>query len=164
MLGCLRKHHQDTNRLITNRTGTGDLITTDLRPMFTVPYYPRTERRSFIRLPYETEARGVASDTREGIVRVRNVSRIGLRLDVPCELAEGSPISLYFGDVYLNDAPINLEGRVIWTRPAGIWHETGIVVDHIGHQTVAATSELFYAALNGVDHQFEANYTPVSQK
>lgn len=132
--------------------------------MFAVTPHHQIERRAFVRLPYATEAFGSVSDAREGIVRVHNVSRIGLRLDAPCVLAPGTPVSLYFGDVYLRDEPVRLNGRVIWTRPAGVWHPTGIVLDHTGEQTLAAASELFYAAIAGFAERNNAAFARVSSE
>lgn len=126
--------------------------------MFAVQPYNRPERRAFVRLPYETEAHGTTSDAREGTVRVLNVSRIGLRLDVPCLLAVGAPVTLYFGDVYLDEAPVTLHGRVVWLREESVWHQTGIVLHHTGEHTLAAASELFYAAVAEFSGRFEAKF------
>lgn len=143
---------------MTGSNAVYDQVTTDLSEMFAVIPHHGPERRGFLRLPYETEARGVLSDAREGIVRVQNISRVGLRIHAPCPLVAGVPVSISFGDVYLEGEPVTLGGRVIWARPHGEIHEAGVAIDHTSSVTLNAASEIFYAAMAGVSRRFEASY------
>lgn len=122
--------------------------------MFAAVPYQGPERRAFIRLPYETEVQGRASDAREGTARVQEVSRTGLRLEAPCPLTPGTPVSLHFGDVQFEDKPVALDGRVVWMRPNGGGHLVGVVFDHTDNRTIATASELVYAALSRLSSRF----------
>lgn len=154
MNGLFNNRFERQIRLMAGSSSVCDRIVTDLNDMFAVSPHHGPERRAFIRLPYETEACGLVSDAHEGIVRVQNVSRIGLQLAAPCPLTAGAPVSMVFGDVYHKDAPVSLDGHVIWAYPDGPWHRAGVVLDHTGSQTIAAASELFYAAMAGVSSRF----------
>lgn len=160
MNACINKRFDQKTRLTTGSNAAHDRMATDLNDMFAVAPHTGPERRTFIRLPYKTEARGILSNAREGIVRVQDISRIGLRVDAPCPIAPGAPVALVFGDVYFENEPVSLEGRAIWTRPDGLRHQVGVAFDHAGNQTVAAASEVFYAAVSGLSNRFAARYAP----
>lgn len=111
-----------------------------------------TERRAFIRLPYQAEAIGRISDAAEGLIRVEDISRTGLRLAAPVALEPGAAVSLVFEDVLFAGEPVALDGAVIWSDPAD--GRAGVVLRHEGGTTVAAASELFYAAISNVWSRF----------
>lgn len=126
--------------------------------------YPHTERRGFVRVPFDAEVlcklpRQPAFET-----HVRNVSRVGLSLSANVAIEVGQLVEIEFPQLFHDAAPVRIEGQVIYCVPNETGYAAGIVLRNGDTYSIPALSEVFYAAIADQPAAQAAGFSPLLQE
>ncbi len=108
-----------------------------------------SEQRIFTRVPFHQTLRWHNGSGEEGAARILNVSRGGLSLSLARYLRPGPALVFTFDDILYGSRPVEVPALTVWCRPAPNDRQSftaGFSVVHGEPETLAAISEVFYAA------------------
>lgn len=108
-----------------------------------------SEQRIFTRVPFYQTLRWNNGSGEEGTARILNVSRGGLSLSLTRYLRPGPVLVFTFDDILYSSRPVEVHALTVWCRPAPNDRQSftaGFSVVHGEPETLAAISEVFYAA------------------
>ncbi len=111
------------------------------------------EQRTFTRLPFERHVQWSDGAGDGGAATVLNLGRAGLSCVLTRYLRPGRVVSLQFDEIVYRGAPVRLMAEVVWCRSAALEcsaFDTGFRMIYPDRETLAAVSEVFYAALNAL--------------
>jgi len=108
------------------------------------------ESRIFTRLPFDSAVEWRDLTGEDGHAAVRDVSRGGFRLSLGRYLRPGPVVTVTFDHITFNGAPVELDAAVVWCKPTDQPDTflAGLKIIHGGAATLAAASEVFYAAMD----------------
>lgn len=110
-----------------------------------------SERRIFTRVPFNRTAQWRNASGESGPVKVLDVSRSGLCISLTRYFRPGPALVITFNDVLYRGRPVEVPVLTVWCRPEPKDHQSftaGFSVVHGERDTLAAISEVFYAALH----------------
>ncbi len=108
------------------------------------------ESRIFTRLPFDSAVEWRDLTGEDGHAVIRDVSRGGLSLSLGRYMRPGPVVTVTFGDIEFTGAPVELDAAVVWCKPTDQPDTflAGLKIIHGGATTLAAASEVFYAAMD----------------
>lgn len=107
------------------------------------------EQRIFTRVPFGQTVRWRDAQGESGAATVRDIGRGGFSVSLTQYLRPGPALVFTFDDVLYNEKPVELSALTVWCSPtaeAGDRFVGGFSVVHGEQHTLAAISEVFYAA------------------
>ena len=111
-----------------------------------------SERRIFTRVPCHQTVVWRNASGESGSAKILDVSRSGLCLSLTRYFRPGPALMFTFEDVLYRGRPVEVPALTVWSRPEPDDRQSftaGFSVVHGETETLAAISEVFYAALNG---------------
>ena len=108
------------------------------------------EQRVFTRMPYGRSVRWHDARGEEGTGVVNDVSRSGFSVSLTRYLRPGPAIVFTFDDIRYGEHLVEFAAVTVWCRPVPGDTErftAGFLIVHGEPKTLAAISEVFYAAL-----------------
>ncbi len=109
------------------------------------------EQRIFTRVPFYQTARWRSAGGEEGAAKILNVSRGGLSLSLTRYFRPGPVLVFTFDEILYGGRPVEVSALTVWCHPAQDDRQSftaGFTVVHGEPKTLAAISEVFYAALH----------------
>lgn len=109
------------------------------------------EQRIFTRVPFNQTARWRSAGGEEGAAKILNVSRGGLSLSLTRFFRPGPVLVFTFDEILYGGRPVEVSALTVWCHPAPNDRRSftaGFSVVHGEPETLAAISEVFYAALD----------------
>ena len=111
-----------------------------------------SERRIFTRVPFHQTVLWRNASGESGSAKILDVGRSGLRLSLAEYFRPGPALMITFDDVLYRARPVEVPVLTVWCRPDADDRQSftaGFSVVHGEPDTLAAISEVFYAALHG---------------
>ena len=111
-----------------------------------------SERRTFTRIPFHQSVLWRNASGESGSAKILDVSRSGLCLSLARYFRPGPALMFTFEDVLFGGRPVEVPALTVWSRPDPDNRQSftaGFSVVHGEPDTLAAISEVFYAALHG---------------
>lgn len=149
---------QQTARTLRPRESRKGLPMTCKRP------YPHTERRGFVRVPFDAEVLCKLPRRSAFALQARNVSRVGFCLSSTETIEVGQFVQAEFPELFHDGAPVCLEGQVIYCVPNETGFAVGAVLRNGDSYSIAALSEVFYAAVADQPAARAAGFSPLLQE
>ncbi len=110
-----------------------------------------SERRIFTRVPFFGTVRWRDAGGERGSAKILDVSRSGLCFSLTRYFRPGPALVITFDDVLYAGRPVEVSTLTVWCRPEPTDRQSftaGFSVVHGEPDTLAAISEVFYAALH----------------
>ena len=110
-----------------------------------------SERRIFTRVPFDQTVLWRNASGESGSAKILDVSRSGLCLSLTQYFRPGPALVFTFEDVLYRGRPVEVPALTVWCRPEPNDRQSftaGFSVVHGEPDTLAAISEVFYAALH----------------
>jgi len=107
------------------------------------------EQRIFTRMPFDSAVSWSDLSGENGLASVRDVSRGGMSLSLGRYMRPGPVLTVIFDQTEFNGKPVELDMTVAWCKPTDQpdIFLAGFKIIHSDVSTLAAASEVFYAAL-----------------